>query len=138
MLFSVPRSRPSTSTGKDCQWKFWPRTFRDAILITRALGYRYLWIDSLCIIQDSEDWFHEASTMGDVYSNSQCTLAAIYAYNSTEGLLRPRDPRRGGGYFDAASSRVRGEATLDLCLSLSNPEAVIQNPQHPRSYPEAH
>lgn len=45
-----------------------PQTFQDAITITRRLGLRYLWIDSLCIIQDStEDWARESSMMGLVY-----------------------------------------------------------------------
>jgi hypothetical protein len=44
-----------------------PRTFRDAILIKRALGLRYLWIDSLCIIQDSDvDWEREWALMGEI------------------------------------------------------------------------
>jgi hypothetical protein len=34
-----------------------PKTFQDAVLMTRRLGIRYLWIDSLCIIQDDgDDW----------------------------------------------------------------------------------
>jgi hypothetical protein len=41
-----------------------PKTFRDAINITRALGVPYLWIDSLCIIQDDqEDWKQESRLM---------------------------------------------------------------------------
>ncbi|KFY45755.1 hypothetical protein V494_00801 [Pseudogymnoascus sp. VKM F-4513 (FW-928)] len=49
-----------------------PKTFREAILVTRELGVRYLWIDSLCIIQDShEDWEHEVARMGEVYANGQ-------------------------------------------------------------------
>jgi hypothetical protein len=63
-----------------------PKTFRDAIQITRELGARYLWIDSLCIIQgDSEDWSREAATMCDVYQNAQVTIAAAGATNPTEG-----------------------------------------------------
>ena len=55
-----------------------PMTFRDAILITRKLGYRYIWIDSLCIIQDSPDDFKKESvTMADVYGNSVCTIAVL-------------------------------------------------------------
>ncbi|KAH8595585.1 hypothetical protein B0O99DRAFT_686575 [Bisporella sp. PMI_857] len=51
------------------------RTFRDAVMITRLLGYSYLWIDSLCIIQDSnEDWLYESATMNQVYSNSTLTI----------------------------------------------------------------
>lgn len=42
--------------------------FRDAIFVTRRLGFLYLWIDSLCILQDSrEDWEREAASMGDVF-----------------------------------------------------------------------
>jgi hypothetical protein len=38
-----------------------PRTFRDAVTLTRRLNFRYLWIDSLCIIQDdSDDWARES------------------------------------------------------------------------------
>jgi Heterokaryon incompatibility protein (HET) len=50
---------------------------RDAIFVTRHLGLKYLWIDSLCIIQDSpEDWTREAATMAEIYENSVCTIAA--------------------------------------------------------------
>lgn len=55
-----------------------PRTFQDAMEITRQLGYRYLWIDSLCIMQDSEsDWHREALIMSSVYGNSSCNIAAL-------------------------------------------------------------
>jgi hypothetical protein len=68
-----------------------PPTFRDAVIITRNVGLRYIWIDSLCIIQDSkEDWEHEAARMADVYKNSYVTIAAESASNSHEGILRQR------------------------------------------------
>jgi hypothetical protein len=52
-------------------------TFKDAIIVTRNLRQQYLWIDSLCIIQDSiDDWTREAATMADIYENSLCTIAA--------------------------------------------------------------
>lgn len=45
------------------------RTFQDAVELTMLLGYEYLWIDSLCIIQDSQsDWEHESSMMGRIYA----------------------------------------------------------------------
>lgn len=54
-----------------------PRTFRDAAMITRRLGVGYLWIDSLCIIQDDKsDWERESSKMASIYQNSFLTLAA--------------------------------------------------------------
>lgn len=53
------------------------QTFRDAMHITQQLGYRYIWIDSLCIMQDSpEDWNREAQTMAAVYGNSLLTIFA--------------------------------------------------------------
>jgi hypothetical protein len=65
-----------------------PRTFQDAVRITRRLGRRYLWIDSLCIIQDSpDDWQMEASRMAQVYRNSWLTLSATYSSSPSTGCL---------------------------------------------------
>ncbi|KAH5336567.1 hypothetical protein HBI23_046730 [Parastagonospora nodorum] len=70
-----------------------PQTFRDTIDVTRALGYEFLWIDSLCIIQDSaEDWKKEARRMAIIYDNSVLTIAAMDAEDSSQGL----SPKRGG------------------------------------------
>ncbi|KAI1654949.1 HET-domain-containing protein [Daldinia decipiens] len=69
-----------------------PRTFQDAIFVTRKLQCRYLWIDSLCIIQDSlEDWKNEASRMADVYGNSYVTIAATASADSNGGLFYRHD-----------------------------------------------
>jgi hypothetical protein len=65
-----------------------PRTFRDAIVTSRAMGLQYLWIDSLCIIQDdTDDWRLESAKMADVYTNAWVTIAASYARDSTEALF---------------------------------------------------
>ena len=70
-----------------------PRTFREAIYITRELGIRYLWIDALCILQDSqEDWRYEAAMMMKVYENSYCNIAALGAFDSEQGCFFQRDP----------------------------------------------
>jgi hypothetical protein len=70
-----------------------PPLFRDAVFITRRLNYRYLWIDSLCIIQDSEsDWQTESANMGYIYSNAVFTIAAEAASNSEEGILDTARP----------------------------------------------
>ena len=53
-----------------------PKTFQDAIVVTTKLSVSYLWIDALCIVQDSVDsleWRQEASIMGDIYANSYFT-----------------------------------------------------------------
>ncbi|KAI0443967.1 heterokaryon incompatibility protein-domain-containing protein [Xylaria telfairii] len=72
-----------------------PPTFRDAIAVATELGIRYIWIDSLCIVQDDpEDWKREAAMMGDVYLNSYLTIAATRASNSEAGFLGPRSLTR--------------------------------------------
>jgi hypothetical protein len=72
-------------------WASLTKTFQDAISVTRGLGIRYIWIDSLCIIQDSaSDWKAEAKDMANVYTNSYVTLAAMSAAESSEGLFKLR------------------------------------------------
>ncbi|KAF2659616.1 HET-domain-containing protein [Lophiostoma macrostomum CBS 122681] len=70
--------------------------YREAIRITRELGYRYLWIDSLCIMQDSaEDWQIEANRMAMVYGNSTLNISYIFPpEDALEGGRRREDPRR--------------------------------------------
>ncbi|KAF2083428.1 HET-domain-containing protein, partial [Saccharata proteae CBS 121410] len=73
---------------KRIKLNFLPKTFQDAVVITRTLGIQYLWIDSLCILQDFEDDLRrESSQMGEVYSNAMCNLAATGARDSAEGFL---------------------------------------------------
>ncbi|PLB42552.1 HET domain-containing protein [Aspergillus candidus] len=65
-----------------------PKTFQDAVVFTRKLGYRFLWIDSLCIVQDdNDDWLREAGRMASIYENADLTLAAASSSNSKGGLF---------------------------------------------------
>jgi hypothetical protein len=68
-----------------------PKTFQDAVTVVRNLGMHYLWIDSLCIIQDDPlDWNAEAAKMGLVYSNAHLTIAATGASNGSKGCFIDR------------------------------------------------
>jgi hypothetical protein len=70
-----------------------PANFRDAIIITRRLGFQYLWIDSLCILQDSKaDWALESKDMGKIYQNAAMTIAASVSPDSFGGLLTTFEP----------------------------------------------
>ncbi|KAK7920280.1 hypothetical protein PG985_008302 [Apiospora marii] len=70
-----------------------PPTFRDAVIIAKRLGFEYLWIDSLCIVQDSvTDWTRESSIMGDIYRGSAFTIAALGATDSNGGCFATRNP----------------------------------------------
>ncbi|KAL8880500.1 MAG: hypothetical protein Q9198_002107 [Flavoplaca austrocitrina] len=68
-----------------------PPVFAQAVRVTRALGVRYLWIDSLCIVQDdAEDWQREAAAMSDTYWNTICRLAVNDCNNPTETFFPPK------------------------------------------------
>ncbi|RTE71991.1 hypothetical protein BHE90_013614 [Fusarium euwallaceae] len=60
-----------------------PKTFRDAIWLTRELGERYLWIDSICIVQDDPaELMTQIGLMGVIFEKSFCTIAAVDAKGS--------------------------------------------------------
>jgi hypothetical protein len=68
-----------------------PSSFQDAVHTVRRLGIQYLWIDSLCIIQDSEkDWDIESSLMTYVYGGSMLNIAAAASNNCAGGLFQTR------------------------------------------------
>lgn len=68
-----------------------PLTIQDAIIVTRQIGIRYLWVDSLCIIQDSaKDKEVEIGRMADIYQNSYLTISAASARSSIDGFLAPK------------------------------------------------
>ncbi|RDW72901.1 hypothetical protein BP6252_06808 [Coleophoma cylindrospora] len=70
-----------------------PLTFRNAIELTRHLRVQYLWIDSLCIIQDSpDDWLEQAGLMDRIYQGSFCNIAATASPDPHGGLFSERDP----------------------------------------------
>ncbi|KAF2998176.1 hypothetical protein E8E13_003570 [Curvularia kusanoi] len=65
-----------------------PRTFQDAVSVTRDLGQRYLWIDALCIIQDdTKDWEQESGNMAAIYQNAHMVIGADMSVSSHGGYL---------------------------------------------------
>ncbi|KAH7303524.1 heterokaryon incompatibility protein-domain-containing protein [Stachybotrys elegans] len=69
-----------------------PKTLQDAVTVTRKLRIRYLWIDALCIIQDSrEDWEAESEKMAIVYEYAYITIAAAFANSTQEGMLQRKN-----------------------------------------------
>lgn len=72
-----------------------PKTFEDSVITTRELGIRYLWIDSLCIIQgDNGDWGEQARCMEEVFSSAYCVIAGSRATGTTDGFLKERLQRK--------------------------------------------
>ena len=75
------------------EWDTLPQTFQDAVKMTRNLGLRYLWIDYLCILQDSsQDWTVESNRMYDIYRHSHISLAAVASKNANGGLAYSSSP----------------------------------------------
>lgn len=69
-----------------------PQTFLDAMQVAQSLDIHYIWIDTLCILQDSpEDWRYEASRMFEVYLYAYLNIAATKAEDATKGLFAERD-----------------------------------------------
>ncbi|KAI1178861.1 heterokaryon incompatibility protein-domain-containing protein [Nemania sp. FL0916] len=66
--------------------------FQDAFTVARRLSYRYIWIDSFCIIQDDkQDWLQQATKMADVYSGAELTISAARSPSFDDGFLGHRE-----------------------------------------------
>lgn len=96
-----------------------PPTFHDAVAFTRRLGYRYIWIDSLCIVQDDpNDWEQEAAKIGLYYENSALTLS----------VLQGNDPQAGCAWDakDILTTSIKiGDCTI-WCREIDSPAAHQQ------------
>ncbi|KAK8059246.1 HET-domain-containing protein [Apiospora saccharicola] len=85
-----------------------PRNFQDAVEIARLLEARYIWIDSLCILQDGEEFKTEGQLMHLVYRNSYCNLAAAASRHCEGGLFQERQRTAGfGGDIVETSEKSR-------------------------------
>lgn len=94
-----------------------PATFRDVIIVTRALKKQNLWIDSLCIIQGKKgDFQKEATRMADVYSGAYCVVAASCADNHFDGFLKSRAARDYVTIPDEGSD----QAAYHICETINN------------------
>lgn len=85
-------TKQSLASRKDSiRWDALPSAFQDAVLVAQRLEIHYLWIDSLCIIQDSpQDWQLESACMADIYEGAVVTIAAVCSRSSAEHFLVPR------------------------------------------------
>jgi hypothetical protein len=113
-----------------------PPLFRDAVIITRQLGLRYIWIDSLCIIQDSlRDWETESSKMGSIYQNSYITISATDSGDGSAKCLTERRKPVKIPYENTAKKElaVRARRVLDHHPN-NDPDGGPARPIGPLSY----
>ncbi|KAN0096563.1 HET domain containing protein [Hyaloscypha variabilis] len=92
-----------------------PQSFKDAIEVARSLDIDYLWIDSLCIIQnnDSDDWAKEAAQMSSIYGGSYLNIAATSAVDGSKGFLGNWHCFNSG--FRAKISTIHGDTSC-ICV----------------------
>lgn len=80
-------SQNYTTYLRHIPWADLSTTLQDALSLAADLGYQYIWIDRLCIIQDDlKDWESEASQMADIYNGSDLTIAASTGASADDGL----------------------------------------------------
>jgi hypothetical protein len=109
------------------------KTIQDAIVFTRALGFRYLWVDALCIIQnDNEDMNKQFSVMGNIYKRSALTLAAAVGGDADSGLFVHRNPLplRPCPFYDTTGPNGHRLTTFALLPS----KTVIETPLDSRGW----
>lgn len=107
-----------------------PFTIRDAVITARALGIRYLWVDSVCIIQGPDgDFDLEAKHIDDVFCNAYCVIAATRAVSPHTGFLTQLPAR------DFVKVNRDGESGLYICAFIDKFDAdVLQSPLHQRAW----
>jgi hypothetical protein len=106
------------------------QTFKDAVTATRELSrhfdVRHIWIDSLCIIQDSKnDWETEAAIMGHIYQTAFATFAATFGSNGNAGLFQSRshsslEPCRINAQWSQPTSQFTCEDRRPMMSSVTN------------------
>ncbi|CAM1510990.1 Fc.00g085030.m01.CDS01 [Cosmosporella sp. VM-42] len=123
--------------------------FRDAVRLARYLGFRYLWIDALCIIQDSKsDWATESALMGSIYTNAALNIASSGSPDSNTPFLRARTRTslysemkphayQPGFKLPAASTDTKRQGFISLrprCQHLSLVDNHLQQPLQLRAW----
>ena len=104
-----------------------PRTYRDAVTVSRELGIQYLWIDSLCIIQDDpRDWEREAARMASVYEGAVVTIVASWGNNGDSGCFHPPKP--------SMAIEARGQNSLNGDDHISTTRLYLRPKPDPARY----
>lgn len=71
-----------------------PKAFQEAAALAQSLNIQYLWIDTLCIVQDNiVDWEEQAAMMGKIFEGAAITIAASSSPHPSRTLFETRDPK---------------------------------------------
>lgn len=90
-----------------------PKTFQEAIIVALKLEVSYIWIDSLCIIQDSTaDWEEQSEHMAGIYCNAHFTIAASRAKGSQDGCFTVKPSQHIGQEFRVRDTRNESSTSV--------------------------
>jgi hypothetical protein len=111
-------------------WDTLPRTFQDVIEIARELSIGFVWIDALCIVQDSkQDWQDQGATIADVFNGAFLTIMAASASDSHGGLFRERTKIREMVALPYTDAMGVTEFSVFVCKPLQSYEEVLVDSQ---------
>jgi hypothetical protein len=117
---------------KNITWEELPSLFQQAFEFTYWLDVKYLWIDSLCILQDDkEDWSHEGMKTAGIYANAKLTLAAICAEDSAGKMFYNVNEREIRVKVDGLESIG---VTDEICVRIAPPHALETAPSLRRAW----
>lgn len=95
-IWGVAKGLPKTTTStllsyrKGIPWTTLPRALQEAVVLTRTLGFRWLWVDALCLVQDDvASKIDDSMTMDQIFGNAFLTIAATSAADSSSQPLFP-------------------------------------------------
>ncbi|KAI9170603.1 HET-domain-containing protein [Paramyrothecium foliicola] len=98
-----------------------PRTYQDAMIVTKTLRFHFIWIDSLCIIQGDEiDWAREFSLMSEVFHGAALVLAPVTSPDTQEGCFL--DSVAQPAYYQYSTQE--GEHSIELRVPVLKPNLV--------------
>lgn len=98
-----------------------PQTFADAVVCAKNLGIKYLWIDSICVVQDDIlDWQRQSAKMESYYSGAFVVIAAASADSGNAGFLKERPSVYTGIPFES----VPDSGTHDLAVQRIMPHCA--------------
>ncbi|KAI0384266.1 heterokaryon incompatibility protein-domain-containing protein [Hypomontagnella monticulosa] len=112
-----------------------PRTYQDACVVAHSLGFRYVWIDSLCIIQDSiEDWRTQSHLMHLIYKSASCNIAATWGEDGNDGCFRTVDPWIRDPTPITLDFELNGQSEFMISKSDTHHEDIIKAPLNQRGW----
>ncbi|KAH7136867.1 heterokaryon incompatibility protein-domain-containing protein [Dactylonectria estremocensis] len=102
------------------------QTIQDAVWVAREIGLEYLWVDSLCILQDdAQDKEREIARMGQYYGGATVTICAASASKANEGFLHTRaSPSYAAGSIRLPLRNKNGDSEGDVLLLREDPDLV--------------